>query len=303
MTGAMPGSGPLVVLGDLMVDIVARVEGDPAAGSDTPARIVMQGGGSAANLAAWAALRGADVHLIGRVGDDPLGHGAIADLESLGVRTHVGLDPRAATGTCIVIVDPQGQRTMLPDQGANAALVPDDLPEHLFGPNGHLHLSGYSLLKDGSRLAALAALDLARRAGMSTSVDASSTAPLLDLGPSRFLELTTGIDICLANEAEAAILSGAADPLAAAAALLGHYDCCVVKLGGAGALAQQRGGEPVSVPAVPTDVIDTTGAGDAFAAGFLMTWRTRGRGSALTDALAQGTVLAARAVARVGGRP
>jgi sugar/nucleoside kinase (ribokinase family) len=161
----------IVVVGDLMVDVVAALPGELARGSDTPARISHSQGGSGANVAAWLAAAGADVAFAGRAGADPLGDAALAALA--GVELAVERDPERPTGTCIVLVHPGGERTMIPDAGANEALELVELPA-----GEHLHLTGYALLRESSRPAALRALALARERGMTVSVDPSSAAPL-----------------------------------------------------------------------------------------------------------------------------
>lgn len=295
----MTGTG-VVVLGDVMTDVVVLASGDLARGSDVAARIATRGGGSAANVAAWLAADGHDVAFVGRVGTDAFGDAAVLELERAGVTVHVTRDSGVQTGTCVVIVDPGGERTMLPDAVANDRWRLDDLPIDDIRGGSHLHVSGYALLREGSRDAALAALAAAREAGMSTSIDASSSAPLAALGPDRFLHWAKGADIGLANADEATALTGEVDPQAAAEALTAHVGIAVVKLGADGAIAVDRDGGRWSVAAAPAPVLDTTGAGDAFAAGFLGSWS---RGAALLEALEHGARLAGRAVARVGGRP
>jgi ribokinase len=250
----------LVVLGDLMVDIVARGRIDH--GGDAPAAISVSGGGSAANVAAWAATLGAPVALVCNVGDDERGRAALAELE--GVELHARVDPERPTGTCVVLVEPGGERTMLSDPGAN------DAPLHEIPLGAHLHVAGYALLRDGPRASALAAIERARAAGMTISVDPS---PMVRPG------VIPPVDLLLPNEREAAGLQGE----------------MAVKLGARGA----RWGD-VQVPAGPVEVVDTTGAGDAFAAG-LLTARLNGAGR--REALEAGCAAAARAVTRVGGRP
>lgn len=289
-----------VVVGDVMADVVARAVGPLRRGSDTTAEVTTHGGGAGANTAAWLASEGYRTALVGRVGDDALGRQTVDELVALGVVPRVVVDPLMRTGTCVVVVSPDGERSMLPDPGANAALAPADLPDALFAPGRHLHLSGYTLLHDGSRLAGLAALDLARRRGMTTSVDPASTGPLGDVGPDRFLSWVEGVDVCLANEGEACALTGENDPIAAGRALAGSFPTVVVKLGAAGAVLFADGQDPVAAPAVAVDVLDTTGAGDAFAAGFLPAWRD-GLGPLLS--LTAGNTVASRAVSRVGARP
>jgi ribokinase len=158
----------LVVLGDLMVDVVTRVSGPLAAGSDTAAQISMQGGGSAANVAAWAADLGTPVSLVCRVGRDARGRAAVDELKDVDV--NVAVDYERPTGTCVVLVGPDGERTMLPDPGANDA----PLPEIPLGK--HLHVVGYALLRDGPRASALAAIERARAGARSRCPPSRSTS-------------------------------------------------------------------------------------------------------------------------------
>lgn len=290
----------VLVVGDVMTDVVAVAAGPLAHGSDTPASVGLYGGGSAANVACWLARSGVPTAFAGRVGNDALGREAAADLTAYGVDARVTVDAERSTGACVVLVAPDGERTMLPDAGANAGLSPDDLPADCFRPGMHLHLSGYSLLRAGSRDAALAALARAAAARMTVSVDASSAAPLAALGAGPFLDWTGGADLCLANRDEAAVLSGSEDPRRAAEVLAGRYREAVVKLGAAGAV-WHGGFVGASAPAeAVTDVVDTTGAGDAFAAGFLAEWLLHPEPeSALTAA----NRVAARAVVTFGARP
>jgi len=296
-------SAAIVVVGDLMVDVVAALPGPLAHGSDTPARITHVQGGSGANVAAWLAAAGADVAFAGRAGADPLGDAAVAALT--GVTLAVERDRERPTGTCIVLVDPGGERTMIPDAGANDALELAELP-----PGEHLHLTGYVLLRDGSRPMALRALALARERGMTISVDPSSAAPLA--AAPAFLDWIGGAGLLLPNEDEARVLTGEADPERAARALARRLRTCsasgrttpdsaevVVKLGAQGAVWSD-GERVLRAPAVAAEVVDTTGAGDAFAAGLLA---TRVAGAAPEEQLAAGCALAAGAVGVRGARP
>ncbi|HKA68839.1 MAG TPA: PfkB family carbohydrate kinase [Actinomycetes bacterium] len=300
----------VIVVGDVMTDVVARLDGPLAAGSDTPARITSHHGGSGANTAVWLAVAGQAVAFVGRVGADGPGRDAAAALRAAGVDVQVRPDPDRCTGTCVVLVGPDGERSMLPDAGANSGLHPDQLPTGLFRAGAHLHVSGYTLLNPYSREAGLAALRRARSSGMSSSVDASSSAPLAAVGADRFLAWCTGIDLMFANAAEATLLAGAlpgepvgqpADPGTIASALTARFAEVVVKLGAGGAVwcdavsAPEYGvAEPVAGP------VDTTGAGDAFAAGFLGSWLG---GADPATALRAGARLAARAVRGTGARP
>jgi ribokinase len=308
-----PDDARYVVVGQWMTDVVASLPGPLREGTDTAAHVQVLGGGAAANTAAWLAHDGHATTLVARVGDDLLGRAGRSELEDLGVACALAVDASRPSGTCIVLVGPDGERTMVPDAGANEGLRPGDLDDDLFRPGSHLHLSGYTLLVDGSRMAGLSALDRARLRGMTTSVDVASVGPLVDTGAARFLSWVTGVDVLLANGSEAAVLAGLPAPLPAddPATTLASADLAsrsltstaatvVVKLGPLGALARSAGGEQAHAPAVPVDVVDTTGAGDAFAAGFLPAWLD---GSGLLAALERGNRSAARVVSRVGARP
>jgi sugar/nucleoside kinase (ribokinase family) len=289
----------IVVLGDLMIDVVAVTRTPVAVGSDTPASVRMSGGGSAANTAAWLAAAGTTTSLIGRVGDDSTGRSAVTELDGIGVDVRVAVDPDHPTGMCVIVSTPDGQRSMFPDTGANGWIRDVDLPDDVFVPGAHLHVAGYALLSEGSRPAAVAALELARGRGMTTSVDPSSAGPLAAIGPARFLSWTENVDLLLPNEAEAVLLSGAADPFRAGSELAGRFGQVVVKLGRSGA-AWFAGDRVVPAAPPPVEAVDTTGAGDCFAAGFLPAWLA-GEGPA--SALAAGCRLAAQVVARHGARP
>jgi ribokinase len=323
----------VVVLGDVMVDVVCRLRGPIAPGSDAPARIEFGYGGSAANVAAWLAAAGAARPvLVGRVGADERGRAAEADLRAAGVETLLAVDPSASTGTCVVLVGPDGERSMVPDPGANDRLGEGDVPLALFASGGHLHLTGYSLVREGSRAAAEAAVARARAAGMGVSVDPSSAALL----SRAFLDWLDGVGLLMPNAEEAAVLAGEADPERAARALAERVSEVVVTLGAGGALwtdgvavarvaaaapandGGEGGGGSGAVAGAPAGgaaaggatgvldtggaagALDTTGAGDAFAAGFL---HARLSGADLWGALRAGCDLAARAVRTPGARP
>ena len=229
----------IVVLGDVMVDVVVRLSGPLAQASDAPAEIRFRGGGSAANTAAWLAAAGAEVTLVGRVGDDERGRAAVEELRATGVDVRVALDPDRPTGTCLVLIEPGGERTMAPDAGANDGLAEEDLPGELLTQAGHLHVAGYALLREGSRAAARAAIERASGAGLGVSVDPSSSA-LLD---GEFLDLAAGAGLLLPNASEAHALTGDSDPEAAARSLAERFGEVVVTLGtGRSAVDERRGG-------------------------------------------------------------
>jgi sugar/nucleoside kinase (ribokinase family) len=289
----------VVVIGDLLYDMLARVEGLVAFGTDTFAKIHTAAGGSGANAAVWLAWLGVETHFVGRVGDDALGEALAGELEGSGVVPHLVRDRSLPTGKVFVLVDGARERTMITDRGAGEALSPEDLPETLFR-GGHLHLSGYTLSGGSRRETALKAMRLAREAGMSMSVDPSSVPLLEAMGPERFLEWTRGADLCFPNLEEDALLGQAEDPERIAQELLNCYPGVVHKLGAGGAMYAGTGGERVRLPAVQARVLDTTGAGDALCAGFLA---SRLAGIPSAGALRRGLELAGQVVGRLGGRP
>ena len=291
----------VVVVGDVTTDIVAVLEAPLAFGSDTPGTVQTLPGGQGANTAAWLAWLGRQVTLVGAVGDDDAGQARLRELASAGVVCAVRRCPGVATGTVLVLSGAQ-DRTMVSQRGANLHLDGHDVTEALAASTDarHLHLSGYPLLDGPSRSGGLTALAEARRRGLTTSVDAASAQPLRQAGPDRFLAWVAEVDILLANADEAAVLTGTADPGEAARHLARIARNSVVKLGRDGAVWCD--GNTVlhhaEAPAAP--VVDSTGAGDAFAAGLVSAWVD---GSPPGAALRHGCELGSMSVTMVGGRP
>ncbi len=291
----------IVVVGDLMTDTVARAALPLVKGSDTPAAVTAHGGGSGANIAAWLAVDGAEVAFVGRRGADIAGRNRDMELMGYGVDARLVMDPERPTGTCVVMITHKGDSTVLSDPGANAALSPDDLPQDLFTPGCHLHMSGYTLLNEGSRPAAITAMNYARQADMTISVDGASVAPLERVGAEPYLEMTNGATLLFVNAAQAAVLTGRDDPVQAARVLTAWYPQVVVKLGPDGALFANGRPEAIGAPAqVVEHAVDGTGSGDAFCAGFLIPWLDN---KPPAEALDSGCRLAARARSLVGARP
>src|SRR5260221_6074518 len=292
----------IVVVGDLMTDTVARAALPLVKGSDTPAAVTMHGGGSGANTADWLAVDGAEVAFVGRRGADIAGRNRDMELMGYGVDARLVMDPERPTGTCVVMVTHKGDHTMLSDPGANAALSPDDLPKDLFTPGSHLHISGYTLLTETSSRATLAAFSHAQRAGMTVSVEGASAPGRGRAGGEPFLQLTNGATLLFVNGDQARVLTGRDQPEQAARVLNAWYPQVVMKLGADGALFYANGRpEPFRVPGPPIErIVDGTGAGDAFCAGFLPAWLDK---KPPGEALASGCRLAARALSLVGARP
>jgi sugar/nucleoside kinase (ribokinase family) len=286
----------VVVVGDIATDVLTIHSGPIAAGSDTPARIHLTGGGSAANTAAWLACRGVPVTLVGVVGTDEAGRNLVAELTEAGVHCAVRHSTRAQTGTVVVLSD-AAERSMLCDRGANRLLATTDVAIAITAEVGHVHVSGYTLLGPDSREAGLHAL---AAPGVTRSVDAASAAPLRRAGA--FLDWVRGADLLLANLDEARVLTGGKPaPAAELAVALTQVVCnVVVKCGAEGAVWASADGEVAAVAARPVPVTDPTGAGDAFAAGLLAAWL---KGADREAALRAGAELGAQAVTIVGGRP
>jgi len=279
---------PVIVVGDLMADVVATVSAPLAHASDTPAEIVRRPGGGGANVAARLAAAGVRTLLVARVGEDAAGQAALAELRDGGVELEIAIDAQRPTGTCIVLVAPGGERTMLPDPGANTALSADELPDDVFAQGAILHVSGYSLMRPGSRGAALTAMDRARDTGMLISVDPASAALLID--DPAFLHRARPVDLLLPNQDELAALDGD----------LPGVKEFVVKQGRDGAYWSD-GRTTIARKAVRVDeVIDTTGAGDAYAGGFLY-GLTHGFEPAAAAAL--GSACASETIRHIGARP
>ncbi|HYF92639.1 MAG TPA: sugar kinase [Symbiobacteriaceae bacterium] len=287
---------PLFTFGDLVLDVVARVADQLAADTDTPGDVVSAPGGSAANFAVWTARLGDAVHFAGRVGDDLLGRALVDDMRREGVEPHAVFDPLRPTAVLVLFA--QGtQRHMMVPRGANHYLDAADIPVPALRASGWLHVTAYSFFWEATTRAAEQALALAREARIPVSFDPSSAGFIRRHG----LKVPDGVQVMLTNHEEALSLTGADTPEAAAARLGESVPLVAVKLGPEGALLCQ-GGTLTHIPAAEPDgpVIDTTGAGDAWGAGFIALLR---RGWPPNRAAAAANRLAARVVTRLGARP
>ncbi len=297
----MTASSRVLVVGDLIDDVIVRPLAPIAVDTDTPSIIVRRGGGSAANTACWLAASGASVTFVGTVHRADVAHHRV-------VLSDAGVDARLTgsdqpTGSIVVISD-GSVRTMLTSRGANTETGPESVDPALLAQAGRLHLTGHPFMSDGAGGAGRdeawrTLLDNAAAAGVARSVDPGSAALLATYGPERFRRLVAGVELLLPNQDEAELLTGESDPERAARALAADHALVVVTLGPAGALAC-AGDTVVTASAVPTEPVDVTGAGDAFAAGLL---GALAGGLDLPDALAAANSLASRAVATVGARP
>jgi sugar/nucleoside kinase (ribokinase family) len=254
----------LACIGDLVEDVVVYLDGPIRPATDTAARVWRRRGGSAANTAVAAARIEGAARFIGCVGTDPLGDRLVADLIAHGVE-HRGTR-RGRTGTIVVLVDTTGERSMLSDRGSSRELGDPD-PAWLDGCDA-LHVPLYSLADGPLARGATSLVRSAHDRGLRVTVDLSSTALLDGLGADHTVEIVRGCrpDAVFANADEAAWLAGRFTP-----DLLG-CGLAVTKRGAGPTTAHSADGRTVTVAAPDAGpVADTTGAGDAFAAGFAVT--------------------------------
>ena len=305
MAASPAARGRVVVCGDVINDVLVKPAGEITPGSDTPSVIRACPGGAAANQAAWMAHLGAQVTFAGRVGARDAGYHR-RELARYGVHAHLAEDDQAGTGTIVIMVAPDGERTMFTDRGANLRLRRADLPADLFDGAAVLHLTGYTFCEPGLLEVALWLLGQARARGMAVTIDPASAAFLAKMEPGAFLRWTQGAAVCFPNRDEAAVLAGEADPPTMAARLTRHYQIVLLKLGAQGALLAVPGQAPVPIAAFPAQAVDSTGAGDALCGAFMSRWLAAGPNPQLTDLTAAAEFAArtaASVVTRLGGRP
>jgi len=259
-------------------------------------------GGSAANTIAGMAVLGSRCAFIGQVADDQLGEVFAHDVRAAGIRFDTAARAGApTTGRCLIFVTPDGQRTMNTFLGASHYLPADALDAALIADARYLYLEGYLWDPEEPRAAMRAAIDIARAAGRKVAFTLSAEF-VIDRHRAAFLELIEAglIDVLFANEAEIMFLTETASVDAAVAAVSGKVPLVVVTLAERGAMAV-AGDERVTVPAQPIDkVVDTTGAGDLFAAGFL---HGQSHGKSLEASLTLGAICAAEVIQHFGARP
>ena len=288
--------GPRIIcFGDVIDDVVAIPDGPIRDDTDTRSSIRFRPGGSAANTAAWLGSLGAGVDFVGVVGrDDVDRHSAALD----GVVSHLRGHDTSPTGAIVVIVAGQ-QRTMLTARGANSYLDPSWVTDALLASAAVLHLTGHVVLNQAGGTAITALIARARAAGVTVSVDAGSAGFIADYGPAQFLTVFGEADILFPNFEEGILLTGLRSADEVVAKLGERFDTVVLTLGESG-IRVAHGGVVTPLSAATAVVVDPTGAGDAFCAGYLDEWV---RSRDVVAAATAGAAVAARAVALVGGRP
>jgi sugar/nucleoside kinase (ribokinase family) len=291
----------VLCIGDVMLDVIARINVSPQKinfGSDTASRISTSSGGAAGNVAAWLTRTDARSTIVSHVGDDPVGAAIVAEFDALGVSHGDLVIPGETSGVVVVLVDSSGERTMFPDKGANSRLTVTDLPD--LGAFQAVYISGYALLNPLARDGVLAMIAKIKADGLPIYFDPASVGAMKDVADKELHNWFSMMDVLLLNEEESIYLTGSVDIERALNYLLDFSQVVVIKRGSAGAIAKARGFDSISLPAVAATVVDTTGAGDSFAAGFIASYSEN---HDLTAALQAGGELAAGCVAIVGGRP
>ncbi len=287
------------MLGDLVLDVVLAPARPLKDGSDVPGRVALVQGGSAATTARWLGRLGARASLVAAVGRDASGRALVEAIRSDGVIPHVRRIAGARTGRVGVLVSPGGERSFVQDRGAAEQLGPGELRAAWFAGADAVHLPIYSLL-GGLAPAGRRAIELGRAAGAAISVDLASIAPLLAGGrrAARALVTETGADVLFSTAHEAEALLGGG-PLEG---LLEFASIAVVKRGAKGATVLARDGLDTlrfEVATAALSATDTTGAGDAFDAGFLVGWLSaQAAGRSLSASLHRAALAGHRAAAR-----
>ncbi len=287
----------ILCIGDLALDVISQLKEPINYGNDTASRISSHPGGQAANVSTWITRTHSKAQLVARVGNDPVGFALISDLDKYGVEHMNLMHSGRPTGVVVILVDANGERTMFPDNGANADLEVSDLPP-LDGVDG-VYLSGYALLDFRSRDSVLSMIAKIKAAGKPIYFDPTTTGAMKIVSRDEVLSWVKLMDGILLNSEEALYLGDAKDVETAEKNLTAYTPLVVIKLGSRGAMAI-HGDIFAKVSAVTTNVVDTTGAGDSFAAGFIPKWLET---NDLEASLSAGTALAAKCVATVGARP
>jgi sugar/nucleoside kinase (ribokinase family) len=255
-------------------------------------------GGSACNTIVGIADLGGTAAYAGKTADDDLGNFYVDDLRRVGVAVPVPAGDGATTGTSVILITPDAQRTMLTHLGISATLSPDDIPEAEIAKAQYLYVEGYLFPGDTTRAAALRAIEIAKRHGVKVALTISDPF-VISLQRDLFWELIKGpVDLLFANLEESRALTGEHDPIAAARQIHRHATNVALTLGADGSLIM-HGEQVYPIEGVGVKAIDTTGAGDMYAAGLLyglthgMTWKQSGQ---------LASHAAARIVAQLGAR-
>ncbi len=263
---------PFLAVGDLAWDVLSKPDQIILPGGDTTGRVELSGGGSSANVAVWARRVGMPTGFLGKVGQDRFGKFAVQDLEAEGVTPHMLWDETHPTGVILVLIDKGGERSMISSQGADFKMLPEELPVSAIQNASHVHITAWSVFTDPPRGAAIRAAEIATEAGASVSFDPGSYQMILQIGREEFRRTTKklSVDMLFPNIDEGRALTGAEEPTDILDGLRELYPeaLIVLKLDKHGALIAENG-RSFQVAATTDNLIDATGAGDAFCGAFL----------------------------------
>jgi sugar/nucleoside kinase (ribokinase family) len=288
----------ILCIGDAALDVIVKMQTEIHIGSDTASHISMHGGGAAANTATWLAQLGHSVFFSCRLGDDAAGHAISSEFELWKIEHRKTFLENEKTGIVVVLVDDKGERTMFPDSGANSGISESDLPD-LDGFDA-AYLSGYSLFNPQSTHGVLRMVSEIKSVGIPLIFDPSSVGTMMAFGRERVIEYLAHMDIAIMNEDEAQFIANCDSFNEALEFITEIVPIVVIKTGSSGAIAQRQGYNSVRSYADAINAIDTTGAGDAFAAGFIPIWL---ESKDLLTSMNAGNEVARQCVAIIGARP
>jgi sugar/nucleoside kinase (ribokinase family) len=286
----------VLVVGEINLDLLLRGQAFPVAGQEVLVDDCLSTlGASSAIVAAGLARLGTPVAFLGRTGADAAGDQCVEAMQRAGVDvSRVARDPALRTGLTVSITC-GSDRALVTFLGASTALRPEDVPQAAFSGFDHFHFSSF-FLQQGLRPACAALFARARGEGLTTSLD-----PGFD--PSErwgadLIDVLREADVFLPNEVELFALAGRSTTVEALARLRNGRTRTVVKLGAKGCATLAEDGSLLEAPAFPVDVVDTTGAGDSFDAGFLHAWL---EGRPLRECLRWGTACGSLSTRGLGG--
>lgn len=285
-------------IGDAALDVIVKMQTELHVGSDTSSQISMHGGGAAANTATWLANLGHSVYFSCRLGNDAAGRAIAAEFDQWSIEYHKEFLANEKTGVVVVLVNNAGERTMFPDSGANSGIDEKNLPP-LAGFDAAF-LSGYSLFNPLSTSGVLRMISMIKAANIPLIFDPASVGTMTSFGRERVLEMLSVMDIAIMNDDEARFIAGKSELNDALESLTSLVPLVVIKTGSSGAIAQLRGDTLLESKTEAIAAIDTTGAGDAFAAGFIPRWL---ESHDLLESMKAGNEVARRCVAIIGARP
>jgi sugar/nucleoside kinase (ribokinase family) len=269
----------ICVIGEINVDVITLLSGPLQKNTDTTSVNAITLGGSTCNIAVWLTHLGVNIDLVGAIGDDVLGSWVITQLQAFGVSDlNIKTISNNRTGTCVILVDETGARSMMPDFSSNLAQSLDQNIERLIFDSDIVVMSAYTFLRPESRKFALDVLECVEKSNTRIVIDAASSSPIETTGADKVRKYLARADLVLANEDEFAALA-----VKAPDNWTSEFKNLIVKQGERGALWLFKGQEVASVKAEPVKVLDTTGAGDAFCAGLLSQLRLRDNWENLGD--------------------